>query len=265
MTTQVVVVGSGYAGAGAVKAFEDEVGAGEAELTWVAEHDYHLVLHEVHRAIRNPAVEDKLTIPVGEIMSPESTFHQGRVVNVDTDERVVETADEATIPYDYLLLAVGSTTAFFGIDGLKEHAHQLKCLQDARDIHEDVQNAAAAATRADPATVVVGGAGLSGIQTAGEVAEYRDKHRAPIDIVLVEGLDEVFPGNDPAIQGALRQRLEEAERSPARTSRERPEAHRSARGNTRTKGPSFPWVRRRSHTTSWACQSTPSAVSQRSC
>ena len=211
MTTQVVVVGSGYAGAGAVKAFEDEVGAGEAELTWVAEHDYHLVLHEVHRAIRNPAVEDKLTIPVGEIMSPESTFHQGRVVNVDTDERVVETADEATIPYDYLLLAVGSTTAFFGIDGLKEHAHQLKCLQDARDIHEDVQNAAAAATRADPATVVVGGAGLSGIQTAGEVAEYRDKHRAPIDIVLVEGLDEVFPGNDPAIQGALRQRLEEAD------------------------------------------------------
>ena len=87
MTTQVVVVGSGYAGAGAVKAFEDEVGAGEAELTWVSEHDYHLVLHEVHRVIRNPAVESKLTIPVDEIMSDRSTFVEGRVVNVDTDER----------------------------------------------------------------------------------------------------------------------------------------------------------------------------------
>jgi len=51
MSTQVVVVGSGYAGAGAVKAFEDEVGEGEADLTWISEHDYHLVLHEVHRAI----------------------------------------------------------------------------------------------------------------------------------------------------------------------------------------------------------------------
>jgi NADH dehydrogenase len=210
MSTQVVVVGSGYAGAGAVKAFEDEVGEGEAELTWISEHDYHLVLHEAHRAIRNPAVEDKITIPVDEIKSPESDFVQGRVVDVDTDERVVETDDGTTVDYDYLLLGVGSTTAFFGIDGLKEHAHQLKSLDDAKAIHEDVRSAAAEATRSDPVEVIVGGAGLSGIQTAGEIAEYRDMHRAPINITLVEGLDEVFPGNDPQLQGALRQRLEDA-------------------------------------------------------
>jgi len=211
MTTQVVVVGSGYAGAGAVKAFEDEVGEGEAELTWISEHDYHLVLHEVHRAIRNPAVADKITIPVDEIKSSESDFVEGRVVDVDTDERVVETDDGTTVDYDYLLLGVGSTTAFFGIDGLKEHAHQLKSLDDAKAIHEDVRSAAAEATRSDPVEIIVGGAGLSGIQTAGEIAEYRDKHRAPINIQLVEGLDEVFPGNDPQLQGALRQRLEDAD------------------------------------------------------
>ena len=170
-----------------------------------------LVLHEVHRAIRNPAVEDKITIPVDEIKSPESDFVKGRVVDVDTEDRVVETDDGTTVDYDYLLLGVGSTTAFFGIEGLKENAHQLKSLDDAKAIHEDVREAAADATRSDPAEVIVGGAGLSGIQTAGEIAEYRDKHRAPIEITLVEGLDEVFPGNDPQIQGALRQRLEDAD------------------------------------------------------
>jgi len=211
MSSQIVVVGSGYAGAGAVKAFEDEVGDGEAELTWVSEHDYHLVLHEVHRAIRNPAVADKITISVDEIKSRETEFVQGRVVDVDTEDRVVETDDGTTIDYDYLLLGVGSTTAFFGIEGLKENAHQLKGLNDAKAIHEDVRSAASEATRSDPAEVIVGGAGLSGIQTAGEVAEYRDKHRAPIEITLVEGLDEVFPGNDPQLQGALRQRLEDAD------------------------------------------------------
>ena len=211
MSSQIVVVGSGYAGAGAVKAFEDEVGDGEAELTWVSEHDYHLVLHEVHRAIRNPAVADKITISVDEIKSRETEFVQGRVVDVDTEDRVVETDDGTTIDYDYLLLGVGSTTAFFGIEGLKENAHQLKGLDDAKAIHEDVRSAASEATRSDPAEVIVGGAGLSGIQTAGEVAEYRDKHRAPIEITLVEGLDEVFPGNDPQLQGALRQRLEDAD------------------------------------------------------
>jgi len=117
MSTQVVVVGSGYAGAGAVKAFEDEVGEGEADLTWISEHDYHLVLHEVHRAIRNPAVAEKITIPVDEIKSPESNFVRGRVVDVDTNEQVVETDDGTTVDYDYLLLGVGSTTAFFGDRG----------------------------------------------------------------------------------------------------------------------------------------------------
>ncbi len=211
MTTQVVVVGSGYAGAGTVKAFEDEVGEGEAELTWIAEHDYHLVLHEVHRAIRNPSVEEKITIPVEEIKSPETDFVQGRVVDVDVDERAVETDDGTTVDYDYLLLAVGSSTAFFGIDGLQENAHQLKGLDDAKAIHDDVRAAAAEATQSDPAQVLVGGAGLSGIQTAGEIAEYRDKHRAPIDIALIEGMDEIFPGQDPEIQGALRKRLAEAD------------------------------------------------------
>jgi len=209
MTSQVVVLGSGYAGAGAVTRFE-EVADGNTELTWISEHDYHLVLHEAHRVIRDTSVASKISIPVDEIKSPETTFRQDRVTGVDVDEREVHLEDGEPVSYDYLLVALGSRTAFYGIEGLKEYSHTLKSLDDAREIHGDVADAAAAATRADPAQVVVGGAGLSGIQSAGEVAEYRDEHRAPIDVTLVEGLDEVFPGNDPELQGALRKRLEAA-------------------------------------------------------
>jgi NADH dehydrogenase len=206
MSTQVVVVGAGYAGAGAVARLEEQLDA-ETDLTWISENDYHLVLHEVHRCIRDPSVESKIAIPVDEIKSPSTEFRKGHVTDVDVDERVVELEDDE-VEYDYLLLAVGSSTAFFGIDGLQEHAHQLKGLDDARAIHADVRDAAEAASRDDPAQVVIGGAGLSGIQTAGEIAEYRDEHRAPIEITLVEGLDEIFPGNDSELQGALRKRLE---------------------------------------------------------
>ncbi|GAB6861408.1 NAD(P)/FAD-dependent oxidoreductase [Haloplanus litoreus] len=209
MTSQVVVLGSGYAGAGAVTRFE-EVADGSAELTWISEHDYHLVLHEAHRVVRDTSVASKISIPVDEIKSPETTFRQDRVTGVDVDEREVHLEDGEPVPYDYLLVALGSRTAFYGIEGLKEHSHTLKSLDDAREIHSDVADAAADATRTDPAQVVVGGAGLSGIQSAGEIAEYRDEHRAPIDVTLVEGLDEVFPGNDPELQGALRKRLEAA-------------------------------------------------------
>jgi NADH dehydrogenase len=210
MTADVVVLGAGYAGAGAVKRFEKEIDVGEANLTWISEQDYHLVLHEVHRVIRDPSVESKVAIPVSEIKAPSTTFLEDCVTGIDTEERTVALEDGEDVDYDYLLVALGSATAFYGIEGLEEYSHTLKGLDDARTIHEAVREAAADASRTEPAQVVVGGAGLSGIQAAGEIAEYRDEHRASIDIKLVEGLDQVFPGNDPELQGALRKRLEAA-------------------------------------------------------
>ena len=207
MSDNVVVLGSGYAGAGAVKSLESHLD-GRANVTWISDVDYHLVLHESHRCIRDPSVREKVTIPVEEVKSPSTTFRQDTVEGVDTDERVVELEDGEDVSYDYLLVGIGSRTAFFGIDGLEEHSLTLKSLDDAMAIHDAVKEAAKSATRDEPARVVVGGAGLSGIQSAGEIAEFRDRHRAPIDVHLVEGLDNVFPNNDPVVQAKLRKLLE---------------------------------------------------------
>ncbi|WP_053948263.1 NAD(P)/FAD-dependent oxidoreductase [Halolamina sediminis] len=215
MTDRIVVVGAGYAGAGTVDSLKDELpDAGledDVELVWINEHDYHLVLHEAHRVIRNPDVASKITIPCASILPDWGEFVQDRVVGLDTDDRTLELEDGDAVDYDYLLLGVGSATAFFGIDGLREHALTLKSLADAREIHEDVKTAAADASVADPAQVIVGGAGLSGIQAAGEIAAYRDEHDAPIDVHLVEGLDQVFPNNPDDVQQAIRSRLEAAD------------------------------------------------------
>ena len=207
MTEDIVVLGSGYAGTGAIKRLESELD-GEADLTWISDVDHHLVLHESHRCIRNPDIKEKITFDVSAIKSPSTRFIQSRVEAIDTDERVVSLADDSTVEYDYLLIGFGSQTAFFGIEGLEEHSLTLKSLSDVLEIHEAITEAAREASRNDPAQVIVGGAGLSGIQSAGEIAEFRDKHRAPIDIHLVEGLENVFPNNDPVVQAKLRKLLE---------------------------------------------------------
>ena len=209
MSTDVVVLGAGYAGAGAIKSLQSALGT-DAQLTWISETDYHLVLHESHRVIRDPEARSDITIPVAEIADRSTTFLEDRVVSVDTDERTVELESGEPVSYDYLMVGLGSQTAFYGIPGLEDHSLTLKGLDDALEIHEAVKSASTEATRSEPAQVVIGGAGLSGIQTAGEVAEFRDEHRAPIEIHLVEALDEIFPGNDPAIQTRLRTLLEEA-------------------------------------------------------
>jgi NADH dehydrogenase len=203
MVDNVVVLGSGYAGSKAVKVLQKELKGKDAELTWISDQDYHLVLHESHRVIRDPDVRDSVTIPVETIADDETEFVQGRAVEVDTDERVVELEDGTSVEYDYILVCVGSRTAFFGIPGLEENSLTLKSLDDALEIHEEVADAAEQATEEDPARVVIGGAGLSGIQSAGEVAEYRDEHDAPIEIYLIEGLDNVFPPGNPSLQNRL--------------------------------------------------------------
>ena len=206
MTEQVVVLGSGYAGAGAIKSLESSLD-GDADLLWISDVDYHLVLHESHRCIKDPSVRDKITIPVRDIKSPATEFRQGTVVGIDTDDRTVHLED-GEVDYDYLLVGLGSETAFFGIDGLAENAHTLKSLDDALGIHDAITREAEEATPSDPVEVVVGGAGLSGIQVAGEVAELRDEHGYHIDIHLVEGLNEIYPQGTAGLQRALRKRLE---------------------------------------------------------
>ncbi|MFA9416884.1 NAD(P)/FAD-dependent oxidoreductase [Natrinema sp. HArc-T2] len=209
MTENVVVLGAGYAGAGAIKKLQSELG-GNVRLTWIADVDYHLVLHESHRVIRDPSVRSDITFPVDQIADPATRFIQDEVTGLDVDEQVVELADSEDVDYDYVLVALGTQTAYYGIPGLEDHSLTLKSLDDALEIHEAVNEASQDATRSDPAQVVIGGAGLSGIQTAGEIAEFRDQHRAPIEIHLVEALEEIFPGNDPECQQALRDLLEEA-------------------------------------------------------
>jgi NADH dehydrogenase len=208
MTRRVVVLGAGYAGCAAVQSLEAELEESEMEVVWVSEAPSHLVLHEVHRYLRNPGVREHITVPVEEIKSTETTFVEATVTGLDVDGRTVELDGADDIDYDYAVVCLGSRTAFFDIDGLQEYAHTLKSLDDADRIRDDLTVAAREASSDDPAQVVVGGAGLTGIQVAGEIAAWRENRDAAIEIHLVEREDEIFSGHDHEFQGAIQNKLE---------------------------------------------------------
>ena len=206
--TRVVVLGAGYGGCAAVQSLEDEREERDIEVVWISDEDHHLVLHEAHRCIRKPSVRDTITVPVDDIRSPETQFVQAAVTGLDVDERTVELDGHDDVDYDYAVVCLGSQTAFFGIDGLEEHALTLKSLDDALTINDRLRQAARDATEDDPAQVVVGGGGLTGIQTVGEIAAWRDDHDANVEVHLVERSGEVFPGHDHEFQGAIQNQLE---------------------------------------------------------
>lgn len=206
MKETVVVLGSGYAGAGAIRSLERALDS-DVKLVWMSDVDHHLVLHESHRCIRDPAVREHVVIPVEDIKAPGTIFRQATVADIEPDERRIQFEDGDSLAYDYLLVGIGTQTAFYGIEGLEANAQTLKNLADALEIHDAVAELARVATRTDPGQVVVGGAGLTGIQVAGEIAEYRDRQSAPLDITLVEGLDNVLPESDAGLQETVAAKL----------------------------------------------------------
>ena len=215
---QVLVLGGGYAGLLVTKKLEQRLPA-EAALTLVDDTGDHLVQHELHRAVRNPEYVDEITVPLTELLG-RADVRQTEVTGVDREARTVLLAGGDTLAYDYCVVTLGAETAFYGIPGVEEHATPLKRLDHAATIRREFEALVDQYGHTDPsnpdpdgetATVVVGGAGLSGIQVAGELVEMAREAEASsaIDIVLLEQEPTVTPGFPENFQQAVRDQLDE--------------------------------------------------------
>lgn len=148
----------------------------------------------------------------------------GEVVRLDPAAREVRLADGGTVPYDTLVLATGVTHHYFGHDAWESSAPGLKTLEDATEIRSRVLRAFEAAERAPETaladgwlTFVVVGAGPTGVELAGAIAELaRDTMRRDfrgIDpsrarVLLIEGTDRVLPHYPAALSAKAQHSLE---------------------------------------------------------
>ncbi|WP_336034248.1 NAD(P)/FAD-dependent oxidoreductase [Halobacterium yunchengense] len=201
---RVVVLGGGYAGVVLTDRLEDRLPA-DVDLVVVDENGRHLVQHELHRAIRRPGFADDIEVPLSEIFD-RARVEVATVDAVDRDSRRVEFADGSGLDYDAAAVCLGAETAFYGLPGVEERAVPLKRLADAARVRSDFEDVLAAGG----GTAVVGGAGLSGVQTAGELAAFAREEGAAgdVDVVLLEALDDVAPSFPPAFQDAVREELD---------------------------------------------------------
>ncbi|WP_101297618.1 NAD(P)/FAD-dependent oxidoreductase [Halegenticoccus soli] len=200
---RVVVLGAGYAGLSLARRLEDRLPA-EVDIVVVDESAEHLVQHEVHRVIRRPSVADAITVPLAEVLGRAEVV-TARVEAVDADAREVALDTGETLGYDYGAVCLGAETNYYNLPGVEEHGAPLKRLEHAERIRGDFLDLCASGGRA-----IVGGAGLSGVQVAGELAALarEEDAEARVEVVLLEQLDEVAPGFPSNFQRAVRDELE---------------------------------------------------------
>lgn len=200
---RVVVLGGGYAGLLTAETLESELPT-DIELLLVDDTGEHLVQHELHRAIRRPEFADAISIPLPELLD-RTTVRTDTVETIDRDARTVELASGNSLAYDALAICLGAETAYYGLEDVREHATPLKRLEHAAAIRKEFLDV----TDSGGGTVVVGGAGLSGVQTAGELAALAREEDVSeqVRIVLLERLGRVAPNFRADFSAAIRETL----------------------------------------------------------
>ncbi|MGE4073177.1 MAG: NAD(P)/FAD-dependent oxidoreductase [Lysobacterales bacterium] len=219
---RLVVIGGGFAGLWAVRA----LARAPLDIVLIDRCNHHLfqpLLYQVATAgLSAPAI----AAPLRHILRRQAnaTVLMADVSAIDTRARQVRCSDGATLDYDYLLVASGATHAYFGHPEWAEFAPGLKTLNDAMAIRSRILGAFEQAERCMDAqarsawlTIAIIGAGPTGVELAGTVAEiarhtlrseFRCSDPTRARVLLIEAGNRVLPAFDEDMSEKARLQLE---------------------------------------------------------
>jgi NADH dehydrogenase len=176
---RVVVIGSGFGGLFATKALREA----PVEVTLVAKTAHHLFQPLLYQVATGILAVGEVAPATRDILRAQgnATVLLGEVTAIDLEARTVSSlapTGTTTIPYESLIVAAGATQSYFGNQHFAEHAPGLKTIEDALDLRARIFGAfELAELETDPAlvdpwlTFVVVGAGATGVEMAGQIAE----------------------------------------------------------------------------------------------
>lgn len=132
----VAIIGAGFGGLRAARA----LASAPVQVTLYDRRNYHLfqpLLYQVATAGLSP---DEIAHPVRGILRKQAnlTFHMNAIAAIDLDARQLTLDDGSHHPYDYLIVAVGGETNFFGLRSVAEHSFSLKDVSEAIAIRNQV-------------------------------------------------------------------------------------------------------------------------------
>ena len=220
---RVVVIGAGFGGLFATRALSHA----PVDVTVVDRTNHHLFQPLLYQVATGVLSEGDVAPPVRDVLRKQSNARVllGEVVHIDLAARVVlldTIGERSQIPYDSLILAAGAAQSYFGHDEFVVHAPGMKTIDDALELRGRIFGAFEMAeldSRGRDAwlTFVVVGAGPTGVELAGQIAElsrralkrnYRSFDPADARVVLVEAFDRVLAPFPEALQRHAQRDLE---------------------------------------------------------
>lgn len=204
---RVVIIGGGFGGITLAGALRNA----PVQVVMFDKHNYHTFQPLLYQVATGGLEPDSIAFPIRKMFKRHKNFffRMAQVEEIDVKRKLVHTS-VGEIRYDYLVVATGSKTNFFGMEGVKNLSQGMKNIPEALDLRSLIlQNFEKAVLTDDLEerralmNFVVVGAGPTGVETAGALAELK-RHILPKDypeldlrqmqIHLVEAGDRVLPG-----------------------------------------------------------------------
>ncbi|HYX50194.1 MAG TPA: NAD(P)/FAD-dependent oxidoreductase, partial [Ktedonobacteraceae bacterium] len=217
---RVVIIGAGFGGLQAAKALEKA----PVHLTVIDRDNYHLfqpMLYQVATAGLSP---DDISMSIRQILSKQQNTEVclAEVTDIDVQGQKV-VMDETSIPFDYLIIATGACSNYFGHEDWQEYAPGLKTLDDGMKVRdkillafEEAEQEPDAEKRQALLTFVLVGGGPTGVELAGAIADlahqslsgnFRYIRPSAARIILVEGESRIIPSFPTSLSLKAEQQL----------------------------------------------------------
>jgi NADH:ubiquinone reductase (H+-translocating) len=220
---KVLVVGGGFGGYSAARKITELIrGRDDVGVLVLAKDNYFTFWPMVPGIVSSDIDSRNVAQPLRRaLVFAGASFRRAELESIDTDNQTVM-AGGKEFPYDELVLSLGGQPNFFGIPGVEEHSLKMKGVQDAERIRNRVieRFEEVSMIRGEvpdsKLTFVVIGAGATGVETASEIHSLVHDALAPdypnidanrVRIILLEGLPNILPEIDPALQNAARGQL----------------------------------------------------------
>ncbi|MEY3325956.1 MAG: hypothetical protein RL694_843 [Actinomycetota bacterium] len=212
---KVVILGAGFGGLTAARALD-----GIAEVTLVDRHNFQTFLPLLYQVSTAGLAADHVAYPIrGALRKTKVKFRMGSPISVDHKNKSVKLDSSEVLDFDYLIVALGSATNDFGIQGVAENALGMKTVNEALNIRSEIMRRFEDLCRFEDDTkfsIAVVGGGPTGVEMAGAIAELKrgpltsDNASAAknIDVYLVEAGQRLLPALSPKLSQRTKKDLE---------------------------------------------------------
>ena len=212
---KVVILGGGFGGLAAARALYKT-----AEVTVVDRHNYQTFLPLLYQVSTAGLAADHVAYPIrGALRKTSVKFRMGSPLAIDHKSKEVKLDSLDVLKFDHLIVALGSTTADFGIPGVTEFTLGMKSVNEALTIRAEIMRRFEDLCRLEDDTrlaITVIGGGPTGVEMAGAIAELirgplksdQKQAAAQIDITIIEAGDRLLPTFSPILSKRTKKDLE---------------------------------------------------------